>query len=34
MSYEDLILSLLADRLDFYFRHRPAAVQHITELLA
>ncbi|MGE0659005.1 MAG: D-alanyl-alanine synthetase [Reyranellaceae bacterium] len=34
MTYEDLVLSLLADRLDFYFRHRPAAVQHIAELLA
>ena len=33
MSYEDLILSLLADRLDFYLRHRPAAVKHIAGLL-
>lgn len=33
MSYEDLILSLLADRLDFYIRHRPAAVKHIIGLL-
>lgn len=34
MSYEDLILSLLADRLDFYVRHRPAAVKHILGLMA
>lgn len=33
MSYEDLVLSLLADRLEFYLTHRPAAVQHIAELL-
>ncbi|MGE0153801.1 MAG: D-alanyl-alanine synthetase [Reyranellaceae bacterium] len=33
MSYEDLILSLLADRLDFYLRHRRAAIQHIVGLL-
>ncbi|MDF3073912.1 MAG: D-alanyl-alanine synthetase [Alphaproteobacteria bacterium] len=34
MSYEDLVLSLLVDRLEFYLAHRPAAVQHIAELLA
>jgi D-alanine-D-alanine ligase len=34
MSYEDLVLSLLSDRLEFYLAHRPAAVQHIAELLA
>lgn len=34
MSYEDLLLSLLLDRLDHYLRHRPAVVQHIAELLA
>jgi hypothetical protein len=34
MSYEDLVLSLLVDRLEFYLVHRPAAVQHIAELLA
>jgi D-alanine-D-alanine ligase len=33
MDYEDLILSLLADRLDFLLRHRRDSVQHIVELL-
>jgi D-alanine-D-alanine ligase len=33
MDYDDLILSLLADRLDFLFRHRRGAVGHIAELL-
>jgi D-alanine-D-alanine ligase len=34
MDYDDLILSLLADRLDFLFTHRPEAVAHISDLLA
>ncbi len=34
MSYEDLILSLLLDRLDHYLRNRPAVVRHIAELMA
>ncbi|MEX2517714.1 MAG: hypothetical protein WD969_00105 [Paracoccaceae bacterium] len=34
MSYEDLLLSLLLDRLDHYLRHRPAVVRHIADLLA
>lgn len=34
MSYEDLLLSLLADRLDHYLRNRPVAVRHIAEYLA
>jgi D-alanine-D-alanine ligase len=33
MDYDDLILSLLADRLDFLLRHRRESVQHIVELL-
>jgi D-alanine-D-alanine ligase len=33
LSYEDLILSLLADRLDHLFTHRRAAAQHILDLL-
>jgi D-alanine-D-alanine ligase len=33
MSYDDLILSLFADRLDFLFNHRRASVQHILDLL-
>jgi D-alanine-D-alanine ligase len=33
LSYEDLVLSLLADRLDTLFAHRRAAVQHILDLL-
>jgi hypothetical protein len=33
MDYDDLILSLLADRLDFLFTHRVASVQHILDLL-
>ena len=33
MTYDDLILSLLADRLDFLFNHRSASVQHILDLL-
>jgi len=34
MTYDDLILSLIADRLDFYLRHRPAAVRHILDRVA
>jgi D-alanine-D-alanine ligase len=33
LDYDDLILSLLADRLDFLFAHRRGAVGHILELL-
>jgi D-alanine-D-alanine ligase len=33
MSYEDLILSQLMDRLEHYLRNRPAAVHHIAERL-
>jgi D-alanine-D-alanine ligase len=33
MDYEDLIISLLADRLDFLFTHRPETIAHITDLL-
>jgi D-alanine-D-alanine ligase len=33
MTYDDLILSLFADRLDFLFNHRSASVQHILDLL-
>ena len=33
LSYDDLILSLLADRLDQLFTHRRAAAQHILDLL-
>lgn len=32
MSYDDLILSLLADRVDFLLRHRRHAVRHLAEL--
>ena len=34
MTYDDLILSLFADRLDFLFRYRSRSVQHIIDLLA
>ena len=33
MDYDDLILSLMADRLDFLFTHRQEAVAHILDLL-
>jgi D-alanine-D-alanine ligase len=33
MDYDDLILSLLADRLDFLLTHRRATVGHIVDLL-
>ncbi len=33
MDYDDLILSLLADRLDFLFKHRRGTVEHIVDLL-
>jgi D-alanine-D-alanine ligase len=33
MTYDDLILSLLADRLDFLFAHRRGMVQHLLDLL-
>lgn len=33
MEYDDLILSLLADRLDFLFAHRRGAVGHLSDLL-
>jgi D-alanine-D-alanine ligase len=33
MDYDDLILSLLADRLDYLFAHRRGTVQHIIDLL-
>jgi len=33
MDYDDLILSLLADRLDYLFVHRRGTVQHIIDLL-
>jgi D-alanine-D-alanine ligase len=33
MTYDDLILSLLADRLDHYLRNRPAAMRHVRALL-
>jgi D-alanine-D-alanine ligase len=32
LDYDSLILSLLADRLDFLFRHRPEMVRHLSEL--
>ncbi len=32
MDYDDLILSLLADRLDFLFTHRGESVRHILDL--
>ena len=33
MDYDDLILSLLADRLDFLLTHRRETVGHIVDLL-
>jgi D-alanine-D-alanine ligase len=33
LSYDDLILSLLADRLDFLFMRRPDTVRHLSELI-
>jgi hypothetical protein len=33
MDYDDLILSLLADRLDTLFTQRRAAVRHLIDLL-
>jgi len=33
MSYDDLILSLLADRLDLLFSQRRGTVTHLTDLL-
>ena len=33
MDYDDLILSLLADRLDYLFAHRRGTVQHLIDLL-
>jgi D-alanine-D-alanine ligase len=33
MSYDDLVLSLIADRLDYLFGHRPDSVRHVAELL-
>ena len=33
MQYDDLILSLLADRLDFLFAHRRGMVEHLFDLL-
>jgi D-alanine-D-alanine ligase len=33
MDYDDLIFSLLADRIDFLLAHRRGSVGHITELL-
>ena len=33
MTYDDLIISLLADRLDFLFRYRSKSMQHIIRLL-
>jgi hypothetical protein len=33
MDYDDLIYSLLADRLDLLFRHRRGAIAHIVDLL-
>lgn len=34
LTYEELLLSLLVDRLYFCFAHRPHTVRHIAELLA
>ncbi|MBS4049126.1 MAG: D-alanyl-alanine synthetase [Alphaproteobacteria bacterium] len=34
MSYEDLLLSQLIDRLKHYMRYRPAAVRHIADRLS
>jgi D-alanine-D-alanine ligase len=33
MDYDDLILSLMADRLDFLFAHRRGSIKHIIDLL-
>src|SRR5215204_4000157 len=33
MSYDDLILSLLADRIDFLFTHRSGTVSHLFDLV-
>ncbi len=33
MDYDDLVYSLLADRLDLLFRHRRGAIAHIVDLL-
>lgn len=33
MSYDDLILSLFADRMDFYLRHRPRTIAHVQALM-
>lgn len=33
MEYDDLILSLLADRLDFLCTHRPGAIRHLFDLM-
>jgi D-alanine-D-alanine ligase len=33
MQYDDLILALFADRLDFLFTHRRGVVQHLFELM-
>jgi len=33
MDYDDLIFSLLADRLNFLLEHRRAAVAHIVDML-
>jgi hypothetical protein len=33
MDYDDLIYSLLADRLDLLLRHRRGAIAHIVDLL-
>jgi D-alanine-D-alanine ligase len=33
LDYDNLILSLLADRLDFLFSHRRGSIQHILDLL-
>lgn len=34
MSYEDLLLTMLLDRLHHYFRNRPSVVRHIEDRLA
>ena len=33
LSYDDLILSLLADRLDFLLRHRRGSMNHVLDLI-
>jgi hypothetical protein len=33
MGYDDLVLSLLADRLDFLFMHRAETVRHVLDLV-